>query len=521
MITLKWWGRPRGNPTFTERHGLRGSFLGDSKFLLGLAETIGLEPRYVPETDDPPADLRARIELGLQRLDEGDTFVFSHLKATDMAGHTKDPEIKQQTIEALDAVLGDLPTDRAIVCVTGDHATPTYPDVIHSGDPVPFLLAGPGVRADAVQRFGELDCAVGDPRPAPGAGHDARAPERGRPSALSRVEAHAVLRRRRLPRAARPPSLESLFVEASPALARIRGLELSPARFVQITIANALLLWVIVGSGAAVRLTDSGLGCSHWPGCERGRPLPEKDIHAFVEFGNRLVGGVVITLTLVTWLAARRTPGLPGWARRVALLVFLGALSQAPLGYLAVASDLRWPVVTAHLLLSIALLAGAVVLTVEALNLRDGRSPPLVPLELRRLAIVFVTAGFALVVSGTFATAAGPHSGGGEHIDRFGSLEPTVYVHGAVVGAFLLSFLFAIGYLAAFRDRSPRLFGIGFAVLALLLLQMGIGELQWRTKLPWELVLVHVVLAAAVWAGTVALAALFYRPPRSLAPANT
>jgi 2,3-bisphosphoglycerate-independent phosphoglycerate mutase len=161
VITLKWWGRPRESPTFTERHGLRGSFLADSKFLLGLAETIGLEPRYVPETDDAPADLRARIELGLQRLEQGDTFVFSHLKATDMAGHTKDPQIKKQTIEALDAVLGDLPTDRAIVCVTGDHATPTYPDVIHSGDPVPFLLAGPGVRADAVQRFGELECAAG------------------------------------------------------------------------------------------------------------------------------------------------------------------------------------------------------------------------------------------------------------------------------------------------------------------------------------------------------------------------
>ena len=161
VITLKWWGRPRQNPTFSERHGLRGSFFGDSKFLLGLAQTIGLEPRYVPETDDAPADLRARIELGLERLDEGDTFVFSHLKATDMAGHTKDPQIKKRTIEELDSVLGDLPTDRAIVCVTGDHATPTYPDVIHSGDPVPFLLAGPGVRADAVERFGELDCSTG------------------------------------------------------------------------------------------------------------------------------------------------------------------------------------------------------------------------------------------------------------------------------------------------------------------------------------------------------------------------
>jgi 2,3-bisphosphoglycerate-independent phosphoglycerate mutase len=161
VITLKWWGRKRESPTFTERHGLRGSFLGDSKFLLGLARTIGLEPRHVPETGDPPTDLRARVELAQKRLDEGDTFVFSHLKATDMAGHTKDPAIKQQTIEALDGALGDLPTDRAIVCVTGDHATPTYPDVIHSGDPVPFVLNGPGVRADSVDAFGELNCAEG------------------------------------------------------------------------------------------------------------------------------------------------------------------------------------------------------------------------------------------------------------------------------------------------------------------------------------------------------------------------
>ena len=143
------------------------------------------------------------------------------------------------------------------------------------------------------------------------------------------------------------------------------------------------------------------------------------------------------------------------------------------------------------------------------------------PPELRRLALVFVGAGLALVVSGTFATAAGPHSGGGEHIDRFGSLEPTVYVHGAIVGVFLLSFLFAIGYLAAYRQRSPRLFRFGVGVLALLLIQMGVGELQWRAELPWEIVLVHVVLAAAVWAGTVALAALFFRPPRSMVPVST
>src|SRR5687767_5511932 len=77
VITLKWWGRSRANPTFTERHGLRGSFLADSKFLLGLAESIGLEPLHVPETGEAPADLRARIDLARRRLDDGDTFVFS------------------------------------------------------------------------------------------------------------------------------------------------------------------------------------------------------------------------------------------------------------------------------------------------------------------------------------------------------------------------------------------------------------------------------------------------------------
>jgi 2,3-bisphosphoglycerate-independent phosphoglycerate mutase len=161
VITLKWWGRPRPAPTFRQRHGVHGSFLVDSRFLQGLAGAVGLDPIQVPETDDPAADLRNRIELAGECLAAGDTFVFAHLKATDMAGHTKDPGEKKRTIELLDAELGTLPTDWAVVCVTGDHATPTYPDVIHSGDPVPFLLAGPGVRADSVECFGELDCARG------------------------------------------------------------------------------------------------------------------------------------------------------------------------------------------------------------------------------------------------------------------------------------------------------------------------------------------------------------------------
>jgi 2,3-bisphosphoglycerate-independent phosphoglycerate mutase len=161
VITLKWWGRRHPAPTFLERHGVTGSFIADSRFLHGLARAVGLEPLHAPETEDPGADLRRRLELVRERLDAGDTFVFSHLKATDAAGHTKDPAVKQRTIELLDADLGELPTDRAVVCVTGDHATPASPDVIHSGDPVPLLVAGPGVRADQAESFGELGCSRG------------------------------------------------------------------------------------------------------------------------------------------------------------------------------------------------------------------------------------------------------------------------------------------------------------------------------------------------------------------------
>ena len=161
VITLKWWGRPRPAPRFPERHGVSGTFIAASRFMHGLARAVGLEPLEAGETDDPSADLERRLALIHERLDAGDTFVFSHLKAADEAGHTKDPAVKQRTIEALDAALHDQPIDRAIVCLTGDHATPAYPQVIHSGDPVPLVVAGPGVRADGVTAFGELSCAAG------------------------------------------------------------------------------------------------------------------------------------------------------------------------------------------------------------------------------------------------------------------------------------------------------------------------------------------------------------------------
>jgi 2,3-bisphosphoglycerate-independent phosphoglycerate mutase len=152
VITLKWWGRPREVPTFEQRHGLGGTFAAESAFLRGLGRNIGLTPVENPHVD---------VDLVHERLDAGDTFVYVHDKRIDQAGHTKDPNVKREVMELLDASLADLPTDRAIVCVTGDHATPASPEVIHSGDPVPFVVAGPGVRADRVTQFGESTCAEG------------------------------------------------------------------------------------------------------------------------------------------------------------------------------------------------------------------------------------------------------------------------------------------------------------------------------------------------------------------------
>src|SRR3989442_8491873 len=119
-----------------------------------------------------------------------------------------------------------------------------------------------------------------------------------------------------------------MHVETS-RVARIRALEVTPALFRSLALVSAAALYVIVVTGATVRLTGSGLGCDHWPGCQAGQPFPEKGYHSYIEFGNRLVGGVAIVLTLVAALGARRARGLPRFATRLAAAVFLGTIAQA------------------------------------------------------------------------------------------------------------------------------------------------------------------------------------------------
>src|SRR3954452_5921084 len=119
-------------------------------------------------------------------------------------------------------------------------------------------------------------------------------------------------------------------VDASaPTLARLRGLAISARGLRALTVVNATMLVLIVGTGATVRLTGSGLGCEHWPGCEPHHFQP-KSFHSFIECGNRVFPFLTILLNLITWIAARR--GL----RRLPFAVFAGTLLQAPLGALTV-----------------------------------------------------------------------------------------------------------------------------------------------------------------------------------------
>src|SRR5262245_23299330 len=119
-------------------------------------------------------------------------------------------------------------------------------------------------------------------------------------------------------------------------LPRLRGIAVSPRTFRGLATANVVMLVVVVATGATVRLTASGLGCEHWPGCQPGAPLPEKGFHSYVEFSNRLVAGLTVLMTLVTLVGALLTRGVKPWARWVAAATFVGTFGQAPLGALTV-----------------------------------------------------------------------------------------------------------------------------------------------------------------------------------------
>src|SRR3954452_558310 len=110
-------------------------------------------------------------------------------------------------------------------------------------------------------------------------------------------------------------------------LPHARSLALAPSAWLRrTTLASAVMLLVVVATGATVRLTASGLGCESWPGCRDRYRLPEKDYHSFVEFSNRMVAAVTIFVTLAALIAAFRSR-LTAWAKAVAAGTFVGTLA--------------------------------------------------------------------------------------------------------------------------------------------------------------------------------------------------
>jgi cytochrome c oxidase assembly protein subunit 15 len=258
------------------------------------------------------------------------------------------------------------------------------------------------------------------------------------------------------------------------------------------------MLVLIVATGATVRLTGSGLGCEHWPGCAPHHFEP-KSFHSYIEFSNRVFAFFTILVTLVTWLLARGH-------RRLAFLTFFGTLLQAPLGALTVHFGLNPWLVLSHFLLSVVVLTLGVMLALEV----RGRERTQLPAWVPRLGVLVGLAGTVLIVSGTLATAAGPHPGS-VVVRRLWSFQPAIYWHVRATAVFGIAFAVLLVWLV--RNRAPQV-RAALVLLGLLCVQMVIGETQYRTHLPWWLVLVHVTMAVTVWAALTVFVFSLWRPRR-------
>jgi cytochrome c oxidase assembly protein subunit 15 len=281
-------------------------------------------------------------------------------------------------------------------------------------------------------------------------------------------------------------------------LARLRGVAFSPQALRRLTLLNAVMLVLIVATGATVRLTGSGLGCEHWPGCEPHHFQP-KSFHSYIEFSNRVFAFFTILVTLATWVLGRGH-------RRLAFLIFVGTLLQAPLGALTVHFGLNPWLVLSHFLLSVIVLTLGVMLALEV----RGRERTQLPAWVPRFGLLVGVAGAVLIVSGTLATAAGPHPGS-VVVRRLWSFQPAIYWHVRATAVFGIAFALLLVWLV--RNRAPQV-RWALVLLGLLAVQMVIGETQYRTNLPWWLVLVHVTMAVTVWAALTAFVFSLWRPRR-------
>jgi len=291
---------------------------------------------------------------------------------------------------------------------------------------------------------------------------------------------------------------------------------LAPPAYRRVTLFALLALTFIVVTGAAVRLTGSGLGCPDWPTCAENRIVAPWEYHAMVEFVNRTITGLVSVAVMLAVLGSLvRRP------RRKDLLwlsvgLVAGVLGQIVLGGLTVLFELKPGFVMAHFLLSMVLLANAVVLHHRA-GRPAGPTRPAVGDDLLALGRLAVAAGALAIFLGTIVTSSGPH-GGDEDAERLPFLLPDVTrLHGIAVMLFL-----AVTLVTLWRLRrsgvDPRILRRSEVLLAVVVAQGALGYIQYFTGVPALLVGFHVAGATAVWVAVLRLHLAFSVPVATSGP---
>jgi cytochrome c oxidase assembly protein subunit 15 len=282
----------------------------------------------------------------------------------------------------------------------------------------------------------------------------------------------------------------------------VRLPRLSPTAYRRITLAALLALCGIVVTGAAVRLTGSGLGCSDWPTCEDDRLVAPLEYHAIVEFVNRTITGLVSVAVILAVLGSLvREPkrrDLTWWS----LGLVAGVLGQIVLGGITVLFHLNPLLVQSHFLLSMVLVWDAVVLHHRAALPEggDGRglTGPRPPELVVRLATLVPVLAVGLLAAGTVVTGTGPH-GGDEEVKRLPlEIEAVARTHGIVAVLFLLC---TLGLVLVAR-RTPGLTTLvrwSTALLWTAAAQAALGYWQYFNGVPPFAVGVHVALATIVW----------------------
>jgi cytochrome c oxidase assembly protein subunit 15 len=253
-----------------------------------------------------------------------------------------------------------------------------------------------------------------------------------------------------------------------------------------------------VVTGAAVRLSDSGLGCPDWPTCSQHHLTPPLSLHPLIEFGNRVVVSVLVVACAVTVVASFLRRPARNDLRWLSVGLIIGVIGEAVLGAFVVYTKLNAYVVMTHFMVGMALLAVAVVLTLEAGH-RPGRGTLVVSRGALWLTRVLLALIVVVLAAGTATTGAGPHAGGkGAKRVPIG-LEDMTRIHAEIVltaGVVLLVLLWVL-----WRTNAPaRVQDAGRVLLAVMVIQGIIGYTQFFSHLPAVLVGIHVFGASMVWA---------------------